>query len=148
MAINSKVAFELEQDENGYPPDKWETMWAEPVGANLYKLDNIPFYAMGVSPGDVVKTRKEDDLNLFEEVVIPSRNSVFRIYVSTESDVPDARAAFKSLGCESELSALPKLFAVEVPGNVAFGPIGSLLMEGLESGRWEYEEACLRHEVT
>lgn len=24
-----RVAFELQQDADGYPPDKWEILWAE-----------------------------------------------------------------------------------------------------------------------
>jgi Domain of unknown function (DUF4265) len=140
-----KVAFELEQDEDGYPPVKVETLWASRVGPDLYCLDNIPFYARGVSSEDIVRTRSESGMNIFQEVLRPSQNSVFRIYVSEETDVPNARASFKHLGCESELSDLPKLFAVEVPGDVAFGPVSALLTEGLDKGRWEYEEACLRH---
>ena len=143
-----KVAFELIQDEGGYPPVSVETLWASRIGPDRYRLDNIPFYARGVSSEDIVRTEARLGCNVFQEVTEPSTNSVFRIYVSEVSDVPAARALFKNLGCQSELSDIPNLFAIDVPGNVPFGPVGMLLEQGLDQKRWEYEEACLRHAIT
>jgi len=97
-AVYVKVAFELEQDENGYPPEEWETLWASEVEDGLCCLDNIPFFARGVSPGDVVRVRREGGSRIFEEVVRPSRNSVFQVYLTDEKDMPAARAAFVNLG--------------------------------------------------
>jgi len=143
-----KVAFELEQDADGYPPVSVETLWAAQVGPDMYRLDNIPFYARGVSSEDVVQTELQAGSNLFRKVLHPSHNSVFRIYVSDKSDVPAAQAAFGDLGCESELSDISRLFALEIPGTIDFGPVADLLIDGLDSDRWEYEEGCLRHKAT
>lgn len=44
-----KVVVALEQDEDDYPPATYENLWARPVEAKLYKIDNIPFFAMGIS---------------------------------------------------------------------------------------------------
>jgi hypothetical protein len=142
-----KIAFELVQDEDGYPPDRWETMWAEETEPSLYTLDNIPFFARGVSPGDVVRVRKEEGELIFDSVVSPSPSSVFRIFVLNSEGVQAARDDFKELGCESELSHLARLFAVEVPGVVDFDSVAKLLAEGTETGRWEYEEGALRHRL-
>jgi hypothetical protein len=143
----TKIAFELEQDEDGYPPDSLEMLWAFETGDGFYCLDNIPFYARGISPGDVIRTRKNIEPLTFDEVVRASTNSVFRIYVAVESDVSEARRAFKEIGCESELSNISKLFAVEVPGSKPFNEVGELMTRGAESGRWEYEEGCMRHHL-
>lgn len=40
-----KILFELEQDEDGYPPASTETLWASRAGDGLFKIDNIPFFA-------------------------------------------------------------------------------------------------------
>ena len=33
-----KILFELQQDEDGYPPDKWESLWAyETAPRSSYK---------------------------------------------------------------------------------------------------------------
>lgn len=142
-----KIAFELVQDEDGYPPDQWETMWAKETGSGLYSVDNIPFFTRGVSPGDVVRVRKEDGTLIFDGVVNPSPASVFRIFVSNSADVQAARDEFREMGCESELSYITRLFAVEVPGTVDFGQVAKLLAKGTETGRWEYEEGALRHNL-
>ena len=143
-----KVAFELEQDEHGYPPVTLENLWAAQLGPDTYRLDNIPFYAHGVASEDVVRTELQHGINVFREVVHPSQNSVFRVYVTDKSDVPAAREAFKDLGCESELSDISRLFAFEIPSEVDFAPVANLLIDGLDKERWEYEEACLRHKAT
>lgn len=142
-----KISFELVQDEDGYPPDRWETMWARETESGLYSVDNIPFFARGVSPGDTVRVRKEEGELIFDGVVNPSSSSVFRIFVLNGADVQAARDEFRAMGCESELSHIAPLFAVEVPGAVDFGSVAKLLAEGTESGRWEYEEGVLRHSL-
>ena len=142
-----KVRFELVQDVHDYPPDRWERLWAYEVEPGLYSVDNIPFFAKGVSSGDVISTEDQDGELQFKSVVRPSKNSVIRVYVSDAADAKPARDAFQALGCESEQSHLPKLFTVEIPGGVSFEPVASLLSEGAESGRWEYEEGVLRHPI-
>jgi len=143
-----KVAFELQQDEEGYPPDKWETLWASVTGQNgSYCIDNIPFYAKGISSGDLVYAENREGQLVFIRLIQPSTNSVFRLYVADENDVKSARDSFRELGCESEQSHIPKLFAVEIPGSVAIDPVAALLESGAEAGRWEYEQGVLRHSL-
>jgi hypothetical protein len=122
-------------------------MWATETESGLYCVDNIPLFARGVSPGDLVKVRKEKGELIFDSVVEPSSSSVFRIFVSSSADVQAARDEFRRLGCESELSQITRLFAVEVPGTVDFSRFADLLAKGTEIERWEYEEAALRHEI-
>ncbi|HEX4748446.1 MAG TPA: DUF4265 domain-containing protein [Bryobacteraceae bacterium] len=142
-----KIIFELQQDEDGYPPDKWESLWAFETEPGLYCVDNIPFYVRGISSGDVISAEDKGGQLLFRNLVLPSSNSVFRLYVSDADDVQGVRDEFRALGCETELSNLPKLVAVEIPGKVDFGPVGNLLGQGAGIGRWEYEEGVLRHEI-
>ena len=142
-----KIIFQLQQDEDGYPPDKWEGLWAFETEPGLYCVDNIPFYVKGISSGDVISAEEKEGQLLFKNLVLPSSNSVFRLYVSDIADVQAARDEFRALGCETELSNLPKLVAVEIPDKVNFGPVGSLLGQGAAGGRWEYEEGVLRHEI-
>jgi len=140
-----KIFFELIPDEDEYPPDKWESMWAWELPEGLFCVDNIPFYVKGISSGDVISAKDDGEKLIFENLVRPSLNSVIRVYVSDSEDVQTARDNFRALGCESELSHVPKLFAVEIPGDVNFDPVANLLAEGDEGGRWKYEEGVLRH---
>ncbi|MHB8735138.1 MAG: DUF4265 domain-containing protein [Terriglobales bacterium] len=130
----TKISFSLEQDVDGYPPDKWETIWAYEMESGLYCVDNIPFYVKGISCGDVISAEIKEGQLEFKELVRPSTNSVFRVYVSNAADVKAVRDLFRNLGCESELSNLPKLIAIDIPGSVPIEPILKLFDEGVQKG--------------
>ena len=140
-----KIVFELEQDADGYPPDRLESVWANEVEPGHYAIDNIPFFIKGISCGDIVLAEEIGGELRFKDIVRPSLNSVLRLYVSDMADVQIVRNSFRDLGCPSEQSHIPALIAVEIPGTVAFAPIAALLAEGEQLGRWEYEEGVLRH---
>lgn len=142
-----KISFELEPDADGYPPDRWESLWALEDEPGLYRVDNIPFYVKGVSSGDVVTALPNGGPLQFERVVRPSGNSVVRLYVSDESDMKATKDSFRELGCESELHSNPKFVAVEIPNTVSAYPVDVLLEAGAKSGRWEYEWGVLRHPI-
>jgi hypothetical protein len=77
-----KIAFELQQDEDGYPPDEYETLWAVALKEkSLYRLDNIPLYVKGVSSEDVVLAEPKNGRLEFVRLVQPSTNSVYRVFV-------------------------------------------------------------------
>ena len=144
-----KIAFELEQDEDGYPPDKIETMWALTLEqVDLYWLDNIPIFAKGISSEDVVRAKYDGSRPVFEKVEHSSGNSVIRVFACDASNVQSARDSFKELGCSSEQSYVPKLFALEIPRTVSAVPIMALLEDGLRNDKWEYEIGVLRHSTT
>ena len=139
-----KVFFELQQDEEGYPPVVCESVWATPVAQGLYRLGNIPFFARGVSYEDVVSAVRKDDGTLgFVEVVRPSGHSTLRVIVYEESDAPGLRHELEELGCDTEQSHIPNLFAVDVPPSVSLEAVRQLLDADTASEHWEYEEACL-----
>ena len=69
-----KLIFELERDSDGYPPEDREGIWALPAPNGLFRLDNIPFYAMGVSDGDLVSVEERAGETFFKELVEPSGN--------------------------------------------------------------------------
>ncbi len=90
--VFEKISFELEQDADGYPPDRWESLWAVALGRDdLYRLDNIPLYVKGVSSEDIVRAEPNDGRLEFVRLVEPSRNSVYRVFVCDQSDVQAAR---------------------------------------------------------
>lgn len=143
-----KIAFELQQDEDGYPPDEYETLWAVPLEEKgLYRLDNIPLYVKGVSSEDVVLAEPKNGRLEFVRLVQPSTNSVYRVFVKDQSDVQTARDEFRALSCPSEQSYVPRLFTMEVPGDVSIIPVEVLLEKGAASGRWEYEAGVVRQDI-
>jgi hypothetical protein len=138
-----KIFFELEQDEDGYPPASVESLWALPVGAGLFKLDNIPFFATGVAVDDIISAEEEGGVLRYKEVVRPSAHSTLRVIVYDEAEVAQVRSRFKEMGCSTELSHIPGLIAIDVPPTVSLEALKPILEEGRAQERWDYEEACL-----
>lgn len=138
-----KVVVALEQDDDDYPPAAYENLWASPVGPGLYKIDNIPFFAMGIALEDVVSAQPEQGVLLFGEVVRSSGHSTIRIFTDDAEQAPAIRAFFAELGCISEQSHIPGLIAVDVPPSVPLEPLRQFLADGAAEDAWGYEEACL-----
>lgn len=66
-------------------PNHWatggESMWAKPLGNDLYQIQNIPFYAYGLNYLDIVKVDSSDETikPVVLEVVEPSGFMTLRI---------------------------------------------------------------------
>lgn len=138
-----KVLFELEQDEDGYPPASTETLWAVKVGDGLFRIDNIPFFALGIAVNDIVSAVPEEDAFRYEKVTQPSGHSTIRVIVHDPSDVPAVRSLFQQMGCPTEQSHLPRLLAVDVPPSASWEEVLNILNSGRDQDRWGFEEACL-----
>lgn len=67
-------------------PNHWaiggESLWVTPLGDNLYKLENIPFYAYGLNYHDIVRAVSDssEDKPEIQELVKKSEHRTFRIY--------------------------------------------------------------------
>jgi Domain of unknown function (DUF4265) len=149
-----KIAFDLLQDESGYPPVTMETMWAVPVGSGFFRLDNIPFYVTGVSCFDIVSAQMQLQGWLrFNGLHQASGHSTLRVIVFDESPdsrpllqrIRELRSELSALGCLTEASHIPSLISVDVPPEVRLAPVQALLLNGQRQGFWDYEEAALAH---
>ena len=120
-------------------------MWGLKVGEELYKIDNIPFYVRGISCDDVVSADNDDGKLHFNSLIQPSLSSVLRVIVFKESLVPVIREDLKKLGCDTELSHIPTLIAVNVPPSANYDEVTDFLDQGESKEDWEYEVASLRH---
>jgi hypothetical protein len=156
MADLEKVCFRVEQDNSGYPPVQVEGLWARPFDQEKYILDNIPFFAKGVSWMDMIATTQSPDGQKWVTgVVSSSGHSTVRVIVfrdsrgtrALEEHVSELRKRFVSLGCSTELSHLPGLFAIDIPPDVPYSRILPVLEEGKVRDEWDYEEANLQHSL-
>jgi hypothetical protein len=137
-----KILFRL-QVADEWPDVDVEGMWAVPLGGDRFRLDNIPFHALGVSDQDVILAGHGDDSGIwFQEVVEPSEFSTLRIAVKDAEDKEPARELFRKLGAESE-GLRSAIFALSIPRN-ALPRIMSEIEAGEASGRWDWEEGVIR----
>lgn len=136
-----KVLFRLEKDEDGYPPEDVESLWGV-LRSEGVELDNIPFFAKGVALGDMLKVQEAPDGALeFDGVVQRGGHSTYRILLVKKrpGDPKHTMDELIDLGLSVEEDA--GLLAVDVPPDVSLASIREYLFEGIDSGRWEAEEA-------
>ena len=133
-----KLFFEHHQFES----KSIESAWGIKYG-DFYKLDNILFYATGYSHGDIVTASETGDILVVNGLIEESGNSTIRILFDNVNDVEITRKYLNSIDCQSELSNLERLISVNIPFNVTYSEVKKFLLEGLDEGKWELQEACI-----
>lgn len=135
MADGVKIHFQLEQDEDGYPPVASESMWGNPTGQpGEYILDNIPFFTRDATIDDTVHVREEDGILWFERVVAPSTNSLIRVVFFDRGAVQDTCQHLESVGCSIEYIRAYNLLAVNIPASVPLDRVQSYLQDQATAG--------------
>lgn len=139
-----KVLFKLD-------PDSWhasftETLWAEPVGSSEYQLENVPFYAFGVSLGDAVRAIEGDGVHVFTEVSRRGGHSTYRLLIneSRRDDLEKFWEPLQALGCTYEEGPKP-LLAVDVPPEANIFDVYDRLEQGERAEVWSFEEGHCGH---
>lgn len=144
-AERQKVLFRLEQDEDGYPPFAVEGLWVTRRPDGKLVVDNIPFFAREIAPGDTILAEDHGEETWFNRLHAVAGASVFRIRAKDEADLQRIREELLGLGLPSEVDKQLLLLAVEVPPAVDIRPFLSYLVANQESERFDFEEAALRH---
>jgi uncharacterized protein DUF4265 len=119
------------------PDGTVETPWAIDLGDQRFKVDNIPFYAYGVSTDDIVVAVPQDDGVLaFVKVLEASGNRTLRVIFKDKvtTTVPLLQR-LSDMGVSWE-GSFGRLFGLNVPPEVDLVSVAALLTEsGLD---WEY----------
>jgi hypothetical protein len=125
------------------PDGEVETLWARPVGGDEYELDNIPWYAYGVSCHDVIEARRQtpDGFPEFVRVVRKAGHRTVRVILNPPADVSAASQAvldgLRDLGCGYE-GVKSRFMAVDVPPAVDLMAVRQFLIgTGLQ---WEHAD--------
>jgi hypothetical protein len=84
-------------------PNHWavggESLWAEPLGNDLYKIENVPFYAYGLNFQDVVRATPESENKILEirELITASDHRTFRVFFKKQIDKAQQEAILDSM---------------------------------------------------
>ena len=111
MTNTLKIRFLVEDWVSG------ETLWAEDLGGNLFRLSNIPFYVTGFAMNDVVRCTDENGWKRVVGMHRDSGNGTLRLIFTVANDSPRAGQVLdelKSVGCSIE-TASAQLVGVNVP---------------------------------
>jgi hypothetical protein len=138
---NAKVLFRVEYDDTDVADV--ETLWAYNLGEDNYKLDNLPYFAYGVSWHDIVYAPYDPDEEraTFKHVVSKSGNRTIRVIFGTPvEDKNSSQALLDSLaelGCDFE-KATKLLVVVNIPPSVELADVAETLTEA--EVQWEYAD--------
>ena len=144
--INTKlVAFKLDQDEDGWPPFRTESMHVELMGENSIRIGTPPFFIKDLAVGDVIKPVRNLEGEICEfSHESKSENSTIWIVSPGDSDVSREIKALVKLGCNCEELKQISLYSIHVPKDVNFDSIEALL-EKIESAGGYIAEPAFRH---
>lgn len=124
-----------------------ETLWAKPLGNNIYQLHNSPFGAYGYSYMDKVRAIGLD-IPTVTELTESSGHSTYRVILARGSlETMKFKKQWKKLeeiGCTYEGSE-SKLLSIDVPATTDIFAAYALLEAGESAGIWEFEEAKCAH---
>jgi hypothetical protein len=137
------VPLEREAGDAG-PEDEW--IWAEPLGAGRFRVESPPFFAYGMSHGDVVRAEGPPDIPRVVDVERKSGHRTMRVALDPDcspdrSEVRGFLAGVEELGCVVEMLP-PKLVAVDVPPEADVGEVVRRLEDARGRGIliWEWAD--------
>ncbi len=141
-----KITFRLNPRESDGIVD--ETMWAERVDADRFRLANTPFWVRDVSNRDVVFARARRNGSLtFTGVSLRGGHSTCWVALRVARGSEDFRrrwAELEALGCGCERGG-SCMFAIDVPPSAAWGAVERMLEAGAVDEVWYYEVAHRGH---
>lgn len=128
-----------------------ENIWTERLGPDSYRVDNIPFYAYGISLDDIICAREQDGRLVFEAVLSHSGHSTYRVFINDKAGVESSAfnlrwRALEQLGCSLEV-AKKRWIAVDVPPQSDVFAVYRELELGEQAAVWTFEEAHCGHDV-
>ena len=149
-----KVAFRLDPavwDPAVWDPAGWhgggvETVWAEALGSDRYRIKNTPFCFFDISAEDVVFAREDEGRLVFASLLMRGGHSTYRLLLveGMESHFGIHWRPLQGLGCSYEQGP-GGIYAVDVPASCDIYEVRARLELGAQAGVWELEEAHSGH---
>jgi hypothetical protein len=140
-----RVVIPLDRDPgDGGPEDEW--LWAEPLGSGRYRVESPPFFAYGVSHGDVVRAAEAGDMPRVEDVERKGGHRTLRVALDAQWDLdrPELRrlsAELEGTGCSLD-TLPPKLMVIDVPPDTDVAEVVRRLQTAFRDGIliWEWAD--------
>jgi hypothetical protein len=140
-----RIVVPLEREPgDGGPEDEW--LWAEPLGSGRYRIESPPFFAYGLSYGDLVRAPEGGDLPRVEDVEHKSGHRTLRVALDPgwDLDRPELvrlAAELEGIGCALD-TLPPKLVAIDVPPEVEVADVVQRLQTTARDGIliWEWAD--------
>lgn len=150
LSSDSKVKIFFPITEKQWHDMSGEWLWADRIGDNLYRIDNIPLYVYGISYMDFVACRQsEEEFLEFERVVDSGGHSTYRTLLKGDKNRNDFLSywiVLEKLGCSYESSIDPEdVFSIDVPPHVDVRLAYDILLKGESDDVWHLDEGNFEH---
>jgi len=145
-----KVRFEL--DANDWHSATAERLWAEPLAGveqPVFRLQNSPFYALGIAYLDIVEAIPDEDPQTyaFKAVVERSGHSTYMLLLKEHDSLGASYwERLASVGCSYESTRMASaigprlLYSVDVPATTNLQEVYLILKQGEGDGAWLFQE--------
>ena len=133
----SKILFRI-PSSNG--SSDVETLWASPIGNDLYELENSPFFAYSVSWQDIVYApfNSDEQLPVFDSVNTKNGHRTVRIFFEQDANEDNpVLIALNNAGCTYE-GASRKYFSIDIPPEIIIEEVVQLLVKS--QIQWEHAD--------
>lgn len=142
-----KIIFKLTQDEDGYPPVEFESIWGLQITPQKYEVDNIPYYIYGVSKGDIILAIESDNEIHASHLLSRGGHSTLRVFAEDETARHQIFTHLTKNGAQCTSTKGSSLLAIDIPPTTDFQKIDAFLSSLSNNETIAYEDACLQHTV-
>ena len=141
------ISFDLEIEEDGWPPISTEILQALPLGNGKAQIDNTPFFITSIALGDVVKVSKPDGMKYFrcDELIEEGGNYALSIILRDHQSQDELILLLSEKEYFYEYGEFgnTKMYAVSVNEEKAFNKI-KVQLDKLEAREViSYAELCI-----
>jgi hypothetical protein len=149
MDRTSKVHVRL-SIENGWPPVAFEELDAKFLGDHQYELISPPVFAKRLAVGDIVRVAHygSPECPWVDSLIESNGHSTVRVifFQAAERESKDnLERELILIGAHIHETDFLGMIAVDIPGEVDYEPVYSLLKEGESRKFWEFDEGMISH---
>jgi hypothetical protein len=140
-----RVLVALDRDPGVHGPDD-EWLWAEPLGSDRYRIESSPFFAYGLSHGDVVRAADGEPMPRVVEVERKGGHRTLRLALDDPWDIDRREVqvhldALLELGCTYEAMP-PRIVALDLSPEIDVASVVERLQAHVQDGVlvWEWAD--------
>lgn len=141
------IRIRIRLEAAGEPGPAEDSVWAESLGSERYRVESCPFFAYGISRDDVVRAADAPGGGgpVLDDVLEKGGHRTLRLTLGPSVEPrsnPVQRILEKliDLGCTHELLR-PRLVAIDLPPEVDLAVAAGLLQEAARTGALSWEWA-------
>ncbi|MYW65531.1 DUF4265 domain-containing protein [Streptomyces sp. SID8379] len=134
--------------EGGWPPVAFEEVSVKALGDHLYELASPPAFANRLAVGDVVRVvhHGSPEQVWVDSIIESSGHSTVRVVffrAAGQDSEDNLRRELVRLGAKIHETTLDGMISVDIPAEVDYEAVRTVLQEGESRNFWEFDEGAI-----